>query len=350
MGATAERTDPGRERPVVRAGDPPVCVDELALPHQMRQQVAFGAGTGTSPTRASAQGSVPVVPEPGVPAPPSGVVNRASAWQRNGAWLLDPWRALNLILVTLVLALLVFSGFLTREVRRARTQMGDDRNAALAAEQRTNKSLNEQMGALAEANNGLSRRIANLENRPDPTKVIAEAKPSVFTVTAGVSSGSAFVFQVDGNRSGLVTNFHVIEPVVKAGGDSRVTIENDRFRRLSAVVVKSVPESDLALLIVEAKLPTLTKAARDPLVGDPVIMLGSPVGLGGSASTGIVSARRGDRWQFTAPASPGNSGGPLLNQEGHVIGVTTSKVGGQNVEGISFAVAVQTVCRTVLSC
>lgn len=71
-------------------------------------------------------------------------------------------------------------------------------------------------------------------------------------------------------------------------------------------------------------------------------------------STGIVSGFRSDGGrqliQFTAPISPGNSGGPVVNRRGRVIGVTEAKIVDTGVEGISFAIPVSTLCATVVSC
>jgi S1-C subfamily serine protease len=85
-------------------------------------------------------------------------------------------------------------------------------------------------------------------------------------------------------------------------------------------------------------------------VGDPIVALGSPFGYGGTASSGIISAIRGRFVQFSAPVSPGSSGGPVLDAQGEVVAVTAAKVVGRGVEGLSFAIPIDRVCRVTAAC
>jgi putative serine protease PepD len=82
--------------------------------------------------------------------------------------------------------------------------------------------------------------------------------------------------------------------------------------------------------------------------------VGSPLGLGGTVSVGVVSGFRsldGNPYmQFSAPISPGNSGGPVVDGKGFVVGVASAKLVGQGVEGLSLAIPVQTMCAVFLSC
>jgi serine protease Do len=77
-------------------------------------------------------------------------------------------------------------------------------------------------------------------------------------------------------------------------------------------------------------------------VGDPVIAYGSPYGLENTVTVGVVSAIRGNYIQTDAPINHGNSGGPLLNKAGEVVGLTTSALANSN--SLGFAVSVQRVC------
>ena len=90
------------------------------------------------------------------------------------------------------------------------------------------------------------------------------------------------------------------------------------------------------------------------VVGDPVVAVGSPLGLQGSVSTGIVSAMRHqdgkDLLQTTAPINPGNSGGPLVNSVGAVVGVNEMKVTGTGVEGLAFAIPTSVLCAELPVC
>ncbi len=96
--------------------------------------------------------------------------------------------------------------------------------------------------------------------------------------------------------------------------------------------------------------PSRTTSCTAPKVGDPVLAIGSPLGLAGSASSGIVSDVRPGPLQFSAPVSPGNSGGPVVDRRGHVLGVATAKLVGNGAEGLSFAVPVDAVCAALEVC
>ena len=155
------------------------------------------------------------------------------------------------------------------------------------------------------------------------------------------SLGSGFVVSGDGF---VVTNSHVIK------GADAVTVNFPDGRSLEAEVVGTDPKTDLALLKVEPDAPLEFVQFGDSAgsrVGDWVLAIGNPFGLGGSVSAGIISARNrninagpyDDFIQTDAAINRGNSGGPLFNLEGKVIGVNTaiiSPTGGSI--GIGFAV------------
>jgi Trypsin-like peptidase domain len=146
-----------------------------------------------------------------------------------------------------------------------------------------------------------------------------------------VLEGSGFLVSSDGR---IVTNHHVI-----AGASSAIVkLNNGAFFPVEGVIADD-PERDLALIKVPGKgLPYLNLADSENFaVGQRVLAIGSPLGLENSVSDGIISALRTDEkgksWiQTTAPASHGNSGGPLLVMDGKVIGVLTWKAGeGENL-------------------
>jgi serine protease Do len=153
--------------------------------------------------------------------------------------------------------------------------------------------------------------------------------------------GSGFVIDAGGH---VVTNAHVV------GQAASVEVELADGRKLPARVVGTDPQTDIALLKVEAgaPLPFVAWADSDGLrVGEWVLAMGNPFGLGGSATAGIVSARGrqigagpyDDFIQTDAPINPGSSGGPLFNPAGEVVGVNTAifSPSGGNI-GIGFAV------------
>ncbi len=153
--------------------------------------------------------------------------------------------------------------------------------------------------------------------------------------------GSGFIVDPSGY---VVTNNHVID-----GADKITVILNDGTR-YSAEIKGRDPKTDLALLKVEANktLPYVSFGESDAArVGDWVVAIGNPFGLGGTATTGIVSARGrdinsgpyDDYIQIDAPINRGNSGGPLFDINGKVIGVNTAifSPNGGSV-GIGFAI------------
>ena len=161
--------------------------------------------------------------------------------------------------------------------------------------------------------------------------------------------GSGFVISEDGF---VVTNNHVID------GADEITIEFFSGAELKAEVIGTDPNTDIALLKVEADTPLPfvsfgdSNAAR---VGDWVIAMGNPLGQGFSVSAGIVSARNralsgtyDDYIQTDAAINRGNSGGPLFNMDGQVIGVNTAILSpnGGSI-GIGFSMASNVVTRVV---
>jgi len=162
-----------------------------------------------------------------------------------------------------------------------------------------------------------------------------------------LAQGSGFIVSADGK---IVTNFHVIE-----GADSAlVKMSNGAFLPVRGVLAES-EEDDLALIKVSGSgLPMLRLAdAKTVAVGDRVIAMGSPLGLEGTVTDGIVSALRElDRTntpliQTTAPISHGSSGGPLLDIGGKVVGILTFKF--SEGENLNFAVGIDALKSLIVS-
>jgi len=142
---------------------------------------------------------------------------------------------------------------------------------------------------------------------------------------AVTGEGSGFFISADGYA---VTNNHVVDHA------KTVQITMDDGSTYDAKVVGSDPKTDLALIKVDANksFPFVKFADRDPRVGDWVVAVGNPFGLGGTVTAGIVSARGrdigsgpyDDYIQIDAPINKGNSGGPAFNMDGEIIGVNTA--------------------------
>jgi serine protease Do len=167
---------------------------------------------------------------------------------------------------------------------------------------------------------------------------------------AVTGEGSGFFISADGYA---VTNNHVVDHA------KTVQVTTDDGAVYKAKVVGTDSKTDLALIKVESdkSFPFVKFADRDPRVGDWVVAVGNPFGLGGTVTAGIVSARGrdigsgpyDDYIQIDAPINKGNSGGPAFNMDGNVIGVNTaifSPSGGS--VGIGFDIPADTA-RTVVA-
>jgi serine protease Do len=162
------------------------------------------------------------------------------------------------------------------------------------------------------------------------------------------AQGSGFFISADGY---IVTNNHVVDHATE------VTVTTSDGKSMTAKVIGVDSKTDLALLKAQgSEFPYVSFASQTPRVGDWVIAVGNPFGLGGTVTAGIVSARGrdigsgpyDDFLQIDAPVNHGNSGGPTFNAEGEVVGVNTaifSPSGGS--VGIGFAISSDVVKNVV---
>jgi len=224
-------------------------------------------------------------------------------------------------------------------------------------------------GSLTVDGASLGSAPARSVERPDGSipGVAAAVLPSVVQIKVqtadGGATGSGFVVDDEGL---VVTNNHVVE-----GAQGSVSLSFSDGTTAEAEVVGTSASYDLAVLRMDGEnLPALPLGNSDSVVvGDPVIAIGSPLGLSGTVTSGIVSAKDrpvtagaqgGDdsayinAIQTDAAINPGNSGGPLVNLDGEVIGVNSAiaTVGGSlggdrgNI-GVGFAIPINQVRRTV---
>ena len=167
-------------------------------------------------------------------------------------------------------------------------------------------------------------------------------------------SGSGFIITANGY---IMTNYHVIEDAYKTGLSVNVIVYDGT--RYKAEIVGVEPDNDVAVLKIEADgLNAVTLGNSDAMrVGDVVYAVGNPLGeLDFSMTTGHVSAK--DRrivtdrnggaiamFQFDAAINSGNSGGPVYNARGEVVGIATAKPASYGVEGIGFAIPINDATR-----
>jgi tetratricopeptide (TPR) repeat protein len=162
-----------------------------------------------------------------------------------------------------------------------------------------------------------------------PEALYAKCKMSVITILtfdanrAPLGQGSGFIV----GRNRVVTNYHVV------GGSSSASIvfSDGSMTTVSAVVSASVPKDLVVLETETGSRPILAMGNELQLKeGETIYVIGAPKGLATSLSSGLVSAFRQDQGQFliqiTAPIAPGSSGGPMLNGQGQVVGVATSRL------------------------
>ncbi|HEX2195289.1 MAG TPA: trypsin-like peptidase domain-containing protein [Actinomycetota bacterium] len=190
------------------------------------------------------------------------------------------------------------------------------------------------------------------------TQIIEDATASIVSVqtvsysgpfgSQASSSGSGVVIRADGI---VLTNAHVVE------GATEVSVTAADGARLDAAVVGSDPGHDLAILKVDGAglTPVTIGGSGDLRLGDTVVALGYPLGLGTTATKGIVSGldrtiQVGDGpfganelrglLQTDAAINPGNSGGALLDSAGHLVGINTAAASAASAENVGFAVAI----------
>ena len=208
---------------------------------------------------------------------------------------------------------------------------------------------------------------STIQRAPDSVAGIAQrVLPSVVSIStrtlSGGGTGSGFIIDSSGY---ILTNNHVISEAAQSGGSIQVSLNDGTFYR--AKVIGRDASYDLAVLKITANgLKALQFGDSDAIaVGDAVIAIGSPLGLSGTVTTGIISAKNRavtagessnessfiNALQTDAAINPGNSGGPLVDATGAVIGVnsaiaslgTSSQIGSI---GLGFAIPINQARKT----
>ncbi|MFI5953537.1 trypsin-like peptidase domain-containing protein [Cryptosporangium sp. NPDC051539] len=278
---------------------------------------------------------------PGSPLPPRRPSDRRSAPRSLaiGSFLL------TLILLVVVIVQTVMLAGLSGDVDKART-------AQTRAESAASKDR-EDVG-------NLTKRIQALEERTEgtlnSTAVAKKVLPSVFSVRAGQATGTAFAFgKAPNGGTLLITNYHVVDSLVSSGGkNATIQRESETYQ---VTIDRTDKQRDLAVLRTTAKFEPLkpAKVAVEP--GDPVIVVGAPLGLTDTVTTGVVSAVRDDVEglntrviQFDAAINPGNSGGPVINAESEVVGIAQAKIIAEGADGLGLAIPINEVCKGLISC
>jgi putative serine protease PepD len=253
---------------------------------------------------------------------------------------------LGLVALVLILALGGVATYQALQIRdlQSRVADGDRREAAAQAADKTR--IDSIEGRTTELESAAGKAF-------NPEAISSEVLPSVFRVAAGQFTGTAFaVGQQAGSTTNLFTNYHVVESVWDAG-QREVFIER-KDQRWPATIVRVDEDNDVALLRTTNKFAGLTMAGDAVKSGQQIVVIGAPLGLEDTVTTGVVSAIRKDEdgsgtvIQFDAPINPGNSGGPVINAAKQVVGIATAKA--RDAEGIGLAVPIKTACDQFKIC
>ncbi len=246
-------------------------------------------------------------------------------------------------------------------------------SSVICADNRTNALYAAPSNGVCSANRtaiSLSQGVASVLPSTSIKSIVQKVSPSVVTVnvttSTGGDTGSGSIIQSDSNSSYVLTNNHVIEAAATSG---TIKIELNNGDQIDAKIVGRDANYDLAVLKVsKGNLPVIQIGDSSSIsIGDSVIAFGSPLGLSGTVTSGIVSSLNRpvttggsasgvnsyvDAIQTDAAINPGNSGGPLTDSLGRLIGVnsaiasTGSSVSGQagNI-GLGFAIPINEAKR-----
>ena len=183
-------------------------------------------------------------------------------------------------------------------------------------------------------------RSSSLKENSTTQEIIEKVLPQTVVIKAGKKSGTGFI--IDGKEI-ILTNSHVV------GLKDTVDIAySDNTSTTGSVIGRS---STIDIALIKTYTPKILENSApfcyggNPQIGEDVIAIGNPIGLGTTITKGIVSGLRGSgikkQIQTDTPVNPGNSGGPLVNNKGEIIGVVTSKIGAIGIENIAFAIPTQ---------
>lgn len=259
-------------------------------------------------------------------------------------------KKITLLLVSLLLILSVISGTGCSLIVSSSTT-GDAANVTETYETMT------ENGDVGE---GITIPICeHMPPLPNIADVVAEVKPSVVIINTEVAgydyfyrpttqqaTGSGFIITEDGY---IVTNNHVIE------GAQSITVILDNKQSFDAEVIGTDPYTDMAVIKINAENLPIVRMGDSSImrIGDWVVAIGNSLGEGTSATNGIISAKNAslsfsaeqtlyNLLRTNAEINQGNSGGPLVNMSGEVVGITSAKVASVGVEGMNYAISAET--------
>jgi S1-C subfamily serine protease len=269
------------------------------------------------------------------------------------------------VLVIVVIIGVVSAGFLfmhkqLQDMTASAQQLRSDLDQAQRAQQDAQLQVTDQGQQLTTAQKDVQSLIAAVSdlgesvesqanNSVNAGQIRQQVQDSVVTVNCGTTQGSGFAVDVSGIPAGyataILTNHHVVADCATPGGPAVRVIQGDAAPGTQLGNVDAV--NDLAVVYIDKQLTPLA-FAQPPSVGDPVVAIGSPYGLSDTTTTGTVTNVQEGFYTTDAAIGPGNSGGPLVDRKGAVLGVITAELdrsAGQNI-----AVKVDIACESLMTC
>jgi putative serine protease PepD len=312
------------------------------LPPRMTSTGSFQPATGSIPSQPTSSWPAPASSVPSVPPvssvpvhPPHSVPPMPMATRRS------PLGAIALALAVLLLIVVAVQAAFIVDLQKRVDRADAAAKTAQTADAPRLKSLEDRADKLEQKTGGSL----------NAAEVAASVRPSVFRVSTKYSTGTSFALgkAPGGGGTNLITNYHVVKTAYERG-EKDVSLERTD-QRFPGTIIEVHPDKDLAVLHTNEEFARLSPASDVPKVGEPVLVIGSPLGLEDTVTTGVVSAFRtlsGESlMQFDAAINPGNSGGPVFNAKKEVVGVATLKA--QQAEGIGLAIPISVVCNTIPS-
>lgn len=228
------------------------------------------------------------------------------------------------------------------------TLVSAERNARVAQV----ATLQRELNTLRSKDTTTAARIQGLQTKQGNLAPLAKrVLESVFTVYAGDELGTGWVAWDDDSSSYVVTARHVVAH--NLGGFVR--LQRASGGSWQGDIVAEDAKNDLAVIRLDGHpagaAPLWQKPLRSPpATGDSLLLVGSPYGLSGTVTKGIVSRVSPSVIQTDAAANPGNSGGPAVDQQGHIVGVVLARIDPKYGSGLTFAVPIARVCQHLRSC
>lgn len=235
---------------------------------------------------------------------------------------------------------------------------GTDPNYSVAGSGQVSNTENTVTTDMADENaNKNLLQLSARENALSVPDIVKKVTPSVVGISStmqnGNATGTGIIMSVDGY---IITNAHVVQNAAEI----KVTLNDDDNSEYSAMLIGIDEKTDLAVIKIQQTGLTAAEfgSSDELMVGELAIAIGNPLGLELSASVtgGMISALNreitvGDKTmtliQTDAAINPGNSGGPLVNSYGQVIGINSAKISSSEVEGLGFAIPINSTIPIV---